>query len=121
MSKRDPAYSPLCNKHIRFYLADTNRQAFNNDLAEKQFRAVEKVFNTLSQNERNILTLIMPMPERTTADLIDSYIMDNLRRKEVSTNEVNRFWILLRHVNRLIAIEMGYIEESPERNRAYGK
>jgi len=107
MSKRDPAYTPMCNKHIRFYFSDPNRTSFDNKLSEKQFYAVQSVFQGLSKADYLLLEKIMPY--NGNMDLIDSYIIKNLHGQNATKNEMDSFFILLRKVNYQIAINMEYI------------
>lgn len=110
MSKRSPEYTPMCNKHLRFYLSNPSRTEFRSKVAERQFKAVEKVFSRLSDSDKEWLTEIMP--GTGNCDITDSYIFRNLQVAGADKPAVDRFYLLLNTVNRRIAIELGYVEEN---------
>ena len=112
MSKRAPEYAPMCNKHLRFYFANPNRTEFRSYLAQRQFTAVETVIKTLSDSERKWLEAIIP--GSNGRDLLDSYIVQNLKDSGASEAEIDRFYRLLRRVNLKIAICLGYAEDNKE-------
>ena len=112
MSKRvyvPKVYEPLCNKHIRFYLIDTRRTIFDDYLCEKQFRAVEKAFDKLKESDRKLLYDIMPLNEKR--DLQDSYIERKLTGRGFPGRKKQKFYQMLRGVQRDIAIQLGYIPD----------
>lgn len=112
MSKRAPEYTPMCNKHIRFYLSNPNRKEFRSYIAQKQFSVVEKVFGELTNHERAWLSAILPGDGNN--DLLDSYIVRNLRDSGASEKQIEHFYKLLRRVNRKIAVDLGYVEDNKQ-------
>lgn len=112
MSKRAPEYTPMCNKHIRFYLSNPNRQEFRSYIAQKQFLAVEKALNALSAKERYWVSEILP--GNGSNDLLDSYIVRNLRDSGANESQIEQFFTLLRRVNRKIAVDLGYVEDNKQ-------
>lgn len=112
MSKRAPEYTPMCNKHIRFYLSNPNRQEFRSYIAQKQFLAVEKALKGLSAKERDWVSEILP--GNGNNDLLDSYIVRNLRDSGASESQIEQFFTLLRRVNRKIAVDLGYVEDNKQ-------
>ena len=108
MSARAPEYTPMCNRHLRFYLSDPNRTEFQDYIAEKQFRAVEKVLADFSPEERSRLKEVMVCPGRSR-DLTDSYIRPRLSELGYTSAEANDFYALLTRINKKIAISLGYI------------
>lgn len=82
-------------------------------MAERQFKAVEKVFLDLSAADKEWLTEIMP--GTGNCDITDSYIFHNLQDAGADKTSVDRFYLLLNAVNRKIAIELGYVEEIKSR------
>lgn len=110
MSKRAPEYTPMCNKHIRFYLSNPNRQEFRSYIAQKQFLAVQKVMLSISEKEREWISSILP--GNGNNDLLDSYIVHNLRNSGATEKQVEQFFKLLRRVNLKIAADLGYVEDN---------
>lgn len=110
MSRRAPEYMPMCNKHLRFYFSNPNRTEFRSYIAEKQFRAVERAISSVNEKERKWLNAIIP--GRVNNDLLDSYIVRNLRNSGATNNEIEKFFTMLRKVNAKIAIDLGYIEDN---------
>ena len=112
MSKRAPEYTPMCNKHLRFYFSNPNRTEFRSVLAQRQFSAVEKALKTLSTHERDWLKTIIP--GTNGRDLLDSYIARNLKDSGSSAADIESFYNLLRRVNIKIAICLEYAEDNKE-------
>ncbi len=110
MSKRAPEYTPMCNKHIRFFLSNPHRQEFRSYIAQKQFFVVEKVFNGLTKQEQEWISLILPGDGSN--DLLDSYIVRKLKENGASNKQIENFYKLLRRVNLKIAIDLGYVEDN---------
>ena len=107
MSFRAPAYTPLCNRHWRFFLADPNRKVFVDDLAERQHLAVKAVYESLPPWQQEQLRRILP--HAGTADLGDRYIFLNLCNSGASPEEIENFYRMLRSLNKRIAISLAYI------------
>lgn len=107
MSRRSPSYAPMCNQHLRFYLSNPKRTVFRDSLAEKQFKATQVVFESLSPYWQAQLQQVLP--NRDTYDLLDSYIYKRLRDSGASSCEIDSFYNTLRFVHREIAIALGYI------------
>ena len=108
MSYRSPEYTPMCNKHLRFYLSNPERTEFQDHIAERQFRAVEKALGGFSDVELERLKDIMLSPN-CSRDLTDSYISIQLRVLGFSAAEANDFYKTLHTLNKQVAISLGYI------------
>ena len=107
MGKHSPPYTPMCNRHLRYFLSDTERTEFDDALAEKQFRAVESVYTALAPYWQERLKAIIPYAGR--ADLLDSYIFNRLADSGATPKEIDKFYRTLRYVNLQIAIALGYV------------
>jgi hypothetical protein len=76
MTKRVPAYTALVNKHLRFYFSNPDRERFESKVDQKQFCAVRKIINTLSENQQIIMKIVMiPKIVQTNGD---RYIGENI-------------------------------------------
>ncbi len=101
-------YTPLCNKHIRFYFSNPYRSEFKDYIAKKQFNAVKKVLS--KQSEENIALLKKYVAhKKTRGDLFDDYIENNIKNSGCSKKCAEYFFRLLYKINRSIAVELGYI------------
>ncbi len=102
------AYTLLCNKHIRFYFTNPQRTKFRDHIAEKQFRAVQKIiFEQTPENVALLKNIIFPKIDR--GDYYDVYIDKNIEKSTCSKESGEYTCSLLYKVNRSIAIELGYI------------
>lgn len=108
MSRRAPAYTPLCNRHVRFYFSNPERQQFQDVVSERQFLAVKAAVSELPEQDRQWLKSVI-FPSSRNADLLDAYIWQRLEMQGVSRAEVDRFSQMLLRINRKIAISLGYV------------
>ncbi len=109
MSRRAPAYTPLCNKILRFYFSDPQRTEFISVTAQRQFEAVKLALKSSSPYEIKLLHSIVPFKDKDQ-DLLDSYIQKRLLSLGLNREEQDYFYNLLRSINYRIAVQLGYIE-----------
>ena len=110
MSRNVPAFTPMCNKILRFYFSDPNRESFQNDLARRQFEAARDSLEQLPRWDVDLLRSIIPFNDGCR-DISDSYIPRRLNALSMNREKQNYFYDLLRRANNKIAVRMGYIEE----------
>lgn len=108
MSYKAPEYTPLCNRHLRFYLSNPDRKAFSDQVAKRQFLAVQRAMRSMPEQEVEQLRTILLAPDRSR-DLTDSYISRQLAALEYTEREINAFYQALSRINKQVAIILGYI------------
>lgn len=108
MSK--PSYTPLVNKHLRFYFSNPDRDSFSSSVDEKQFNAVKSVLQAYSTGDKSLIRAIISptSPDRRGDKCIASNIERITERTGVSQNELHT---LLARVSKDIAIYLEYIPE----------
>jgi len=116
MSRRSPPYTPLCNRHLRFYFSNPERTEFQDSIAERQFKAARDAVTAIPESDRQWLADII-WPTRSTGDLLDCYIGQRLENRGLSEQEIDRFYWLLLRVNRQIAISLQYISPTTKNER----
>ncbi len=110
MSRNVPAFTPMCNRVLRFYFSNPNRESFQSDLARRQFEAARDSLEKLPRRDMDLLRSIVPYNDGCR-DISDSYIPRRLNALGMSREKQNYFYDLLRKLNLEIAICMGYIED----------
>lgn len=101
-------YTPLVHWVMRFYFLSPTRRVFKNELSRKQFEAVQSVMETIGESKAGILNVIVGQkPEHF--DIQDSYIEERITARQMSEEEIARFYKLLYWVEREIAIKCNFI------------
>lgn len=107
--KGTPAYTPMCNSHLRFYFSDPKRVTFRNAVEERQFQTVKKIISSLPANKFEIIReLILPNGEHV--DISDSYLRRRINQRAMDEGkQPGYYYRLFQRLTKRIAIELNYI------------